>query len=333
MSISEFDLIQHFFNQAKHNRSDVLQGIGDDGAVLQVPSDQQLVVTTDTLVMGRHFPENTSPADMAYKALAVNLSDLAAMGATPTWILLALTLPTADEAWLAEFSQGFFSLLDQFNLQLIGGDVTQGPLTITAQAMGFVPPGKALLRSGAKPGDRIYVTGTLGDAGLALRYLQKKISLDLNEQQKRCLLQRLNRPTPRIEWGLVLRGMASSAIDISDGLAADLGHILAASQVGASVAVDKLPLSETLQALPLEQAWQLALSAGDDYELCFTVPPTCEAQLQHSLKSRACPFACIGVIQKGPGLFLYDATGSPFVLQQSGFQHFIETSYEKNADI
>ncbi len=322
MSISEFDLIQHFFNQAKPHRSDVLQGIGDDGAILQIPLDQQLVVTTDTLVIGQHFSEDTSPDDIAYKSLAVNLSDLAAMGASPTWILLALTLPTADEAWLAQFSQSFFSLLDQFNLQLVGGDVTQGPLTITVQAMGFVPSGKALLRSGAQPGDRIYVSGTLGDAGLALAYLQKKISLDLNEQQKRCLLQRLNRPTPRIELGLALRGLASSAIDISDGLAADLDHILAASQVGARIAMHKLPLSKTLQELPLEQAWQLALSAGDDYELCFTVPPACEVELQRSLKNSACPFTCIGVIKEDPGLFLYDATGTPFMLKQKGFQHF-----------
>ena len=324
MSVSEFGLIQRFFNQEKQSRPDVMHGIGDDAAVLQVPEGQQLVVTTDTLVLDRHFPKNTLAADIGYKALAVNLSDLAAMGAEPAWVLLALTLPTADEAWLAQFSQGFFSLLQQFNLQLVGGDVTQGPLSITVQAMGFVPSGKALLRSGAKPGDRIYVTGTLGDAGLALACLQKKISVNLSKKQSQYVMQRLNRPEPRIACGLALRGIASSAIDISDGLAADLDHILVASQVGAAVDVAKLPLSEALHELPREKALQLALSAGDDYELCFTVPPTCEAQLQHGLKNIACPVTCLGVINKEPGLSLYDVNGSPFVLKQTGFQHFAE---------
>jgi thiamine-monophosphate kinase len=322
MSISEFDLIQHFFHQEKMSRSDVIRGIGDDAAILQVPEGQQLVVTTDTLVLDRHFPKNTFAADIGYKALAVNLSDLAAMGAEPAWILLALTLPAADEVWLTQFTQGFFSLLHDFHCQLVGGDVTRGPLTITVQALGFVPVGKALCRSGAKVGDRIYVTGTLGDAGLALRYIQEKCPINLSKQQSQYLLQRLNRPEPRVALGLALRDIASSVIDISDGLAADLSHILKASQVAATVDVTKLPLSSILQELPAEEAWRLALSAGDDYELCFTVSESRESELQAVLEPLACAYTCMGIITEGNGLLLKKEDGSAFLLKAQGFQHF-----------
>jgi thiamine-monophosphate kinase len=322
MSGGEFDLIQRFFNRQKQARQGVVYGIGDDAAVLTVPKGQQLVVTTDTLVAGQHFPKTTSAADIAYKALMVNLSDLAAMGAKPAWIMLALTLPSADETWLVEFSQAFFSLLDQFGLQLVGGDITQGTLSITIQAMGFVPAGKALLRSGARPGDRIYVTGTLGDAGLALAYLQKKIPLELSKGQSESLLRRLNRPEARIAFGLALRNIASSAIDISDGLAADLSHILAASRVGAVIELDKLPLSELLRELVSEVAWQFALSAGDDYELCFTVPKSRELALQSFFKKTSCPFVCIGVITRKKELLLKRKRGTRFILKKRGFRHF-----------
>ncbi|MES2998784.1 MAG: thiamine-phosphate kinase [Pseudomonadota bacterium] len=323
MSISEFDLIQYFFNQEKQARSDVILGMGDDAALLQPPHGQQLVVTTDTLVCGKHFPENTSPADIGYKSLAVSLSDLAAMGAEPAWILLALTLPEADPAWLEQFTQGFFSLMRRFHCQLVGGDLTCGPLSITVQALGFVPPGKALLRSGAKVGDRIYVSGVLGDAGFALAYLKNNNKLlPLTEKQIQSLMQRLHRPQPCLELGLALRDIASSAIDISDGLAADLGHILSASQVGAVINMTDLPISEILQKLPSEKAWQLALSAGDDYELCFTVPLRRETELQHFLKDSACSFACIGAIKKDLGLSLYREDGSLFIVKETGFQHF-----------
>ncbi len=322
MLISEFELIQHFFNQKKANRSDVIQGIGDDAAVLQPPTGQQLVVTTDTLVAGQHFPKNAAPADIGYKALAVNLSDLAAMGAKPAWILLALTLPTADESWLKEFTQSFFSLLNRFQCQLVGGDLTQGPLSITIQALGFVPSKKVLLRSGAQVGDRIYVTGTLGDAGLALAYLQTKISYLFTQEQIKFFIARLNRPEPRVSVGLALRGIASSAIDISDGLAADLSHILTASKVGAEIETTKLPFSEPLKELAQEEAHQFSLSAGDDYELCFTVPASRESQLQHCLKNIACPYTCIGTIKHELGLSLYRADGSLVRLKELGFQHF-----------
>lgn len=321
--MNEFDLIQNFFNREKKNRTDVILGIGDDAALLQVPFGQQLVVSTDTLVLGRHFPENTSPADIAYKALAVNLSDLAAMGAEPAWILLALTLPSVHEIWLKEFSQGFFSLMHDFRLQLVGGDITAGPLSITVQALGFVPAGKALCRLGAMPGDHLYVSGTLGDAGLALAYLRKEASFALTQSQIQSLMQRLNRPEPRVELGLALRNIATSAIDISDGLMADLNHILVANQLGASIQLADLPLSASLQQLPREQAWQLALSAGDDYELCFTVPESCHIALQSHLKAIHSACTCIGQIKKEPGLSIIRQDGSLLALEKTGFQHFM----------
>lgn len=323
MSLNEFDLIQHFFNSSTKHRNDVILGIGDDAALLQVPFDQQLVVSTDTLVSGRHFPKNTSAADIGYKALAVNLSDLAAMGAEPAWVLLALTLPNTNEIWLRKFTDGFSSLMQNFHLQLVGGDITQGPLTITFQALGFVPQGKALSRVGAKAGDRIYVTGTLGDAGLALELIKKKNCFGLTQSQIFSVMQRLNRPEPRIEIGLALRDIASSTIDVSDGLAADLGHILSANHVGALLQLEKLPLSESLHALPTEKAWQLALSSGDDYELCFTVPESNERALQQHLRALNMPYTYIGNIKKESGLLLLDKKGSIFALDKLGFQHFV----------
>lgn len=323
MPFNEFDCIQHFFKQEKNNRKDVILGIGDDAALLKVSLDQLLVVSTDTLVSGRHFSENTLPTDIGYKALAVNLSDLAAMGAEPAWILLALTLPNADEIWLRKFTDGFFPLMQRFQLQLVGGDMTQGPLTITVQALGFVPPGKALCRIGARAGDRIYVTGTLGDAGLALELINKKNCLGLTSSQIFTVKQRLNRPEPRVEIGLALRDIASSAIDVSDGLVADLGHILSANQVGAILQLEKLPLSYSLQTLPREKAWQLALSSGDDYELCFTVPALHERALQQHLTTLNTAYTCIGTIKKEPELILLDKNGSTFSFDKTGYQHFL----------
>jgi thiamine-monophosphate kinase len=322
MPFNEFDLIQRFFNQKTKNRKDVILGIGDDAALLRVPFEQQLVVTTDTLVSGRHFPVNTLPEDIGYKALAVNLSDLAAMGAEPAWILLALTLPKANEIWIRKFTEGFFPLMQHFQLQLVGGDITQGPLTITVQALGFVPTGKALGRIGANVGDLIYVTGCLGDAGLALEAIQKKECFGLTSAQMLTVMQRLNRPEPRVDIGLALRDIASSAIDISDGLAADLNHILLANKVGAILQLEKLPLSDSLQTFPREKAWKLALSSGDDYELCFTVPALHERVLQQHLQKLNTPYACIGSIKKDQGLLLLDQNGSVFIIDKTGFQHF-----------
>jgi len=239
--MDEFELIARYFTPQKISRADVIVDIGDDCAILDIPTTSHLAITTDTLVNGVHFPMETAAFDVGYKSLAVNLSDLAAMGATPAWASLALTLPGYDETWLAEFSRGFFDLATRHGVQLMGGDMTRGPLSITVTALGFVPKNQAIQRQGAKPGDLIYVTDTLGDAGLALSFLKNKTAMAAAHQHT--ILTRLNRPEPRIDIGIQLRPIASSAIDISDGLAADLGHILKKNRVGAHIYVDQLPLS------------------------------------------------------------------------------------------
>ena len=244
---------------------------------------------------------------------------MAAMGAIPAWMTLALTCPpTTNENWLADFSYGLRELAEGYQVSLIGGDTTTGPLTITLQVIGLVPWQAALCRHGARPGDGIYVTGTLGDAGLGLALIQQQLSLPVSVQH--VVESRLNRPTPRLQEGQALRGIANSAIDISDGLIADLGHILAASQVGASIYLEQLPLSNALRDhLPLEDAWQLALTAGDDYELCFTVPQRQEEALSKALLTAA--YTRIGIIEKLPGLRCFDANGQAFTPKNQGYQH------------
>ena len=272
MTVSEFTLIQRYFETQTQVRGDVILGIGDDCALLKVPSDASLAVSLDMLVAGVHFFADADPEGIGHKALAVNLSDLAAMGASPAWITLALSLPKADAAWLEGFCRGLFALATRFQVQLIGGDTSRGPLTISIQAHGFVPQGKALRRSGARPGDRVYVTGTLGDAALALASTRGQVTIPGAYQAY--LQARLERPTPRILQGLGLRGLASAAIDISDGLAQDLGHILERSGVGARLNVDRVPRSGALNdCLDAAAALPLALTGGDDYELCFTAAP------------------------------------------------------------
>lgn len=316
--LTEFDLIKTYFKHSDNKRADVIVGLGDDAAILKIPENQQLVVSIDTLVSGVHFFSDANPYDIGYKSLAVNLSDLAAMGAEPAWVTLALTLPEANPTWLAEFSRGFFSLIEKYQLQLIGGDTTRGLLSITVQVHGFVPSGKALLRSGAKPGDKIYVSGSLGDAGYALQLLKAaKSNISLT------LLQRLLQPEPRLELGLLLRDVASAAIDVSDGLIADLGHILTNSQVGATVWVDELPLSSSLLShMNLESALPYALAAGDDYELCFCVSPEYEKQVQQIAVQANCTCTCVGVIEVNLGLRLLHNDYSSYQLVQHGFQHF-----------
>ena len=307
----EFNLIEHFFNQNTTNRSDVLLGIGDDCALVEVPHDHTLVVTTDTLVEGVHFFKDSDAENLGFKSLAVNLSDLAAMGATPAWFTLALTIPEANENWLKAFSRGLFQLANQYSIQLIGGDLTKGPLTITIQAHGFQPKNQALCRNLAKQGDFIYVTHTLGDAALALRFLQGKVNL--NEKNKTFLLNRLNRPEPQIAIGEKLRGKAHAAIDISDGLAADLGHILEKSKVGAVVYVDQLPLSDALlESVSREEGISLALNGGDDYELCFT-----------AAKDKTFEFncTCIGEITD-TGTLVLENNGKKYSGTLYGYQHF-----------
>ncbi len=259
MALSEFKLIQRFFANSGTHRADVRVGVGDDCAVLHLPAGKELVVSMDTLVEGVHFFKNADPESLGHKSLAVNLSDLAAMGAEPAWATLALTLPSVDEGWLEAFCRGFSSLAATHNVQLIGGDTTQGPLNITIQAHGFVDPGAALRRDGAQLGDLIYVTGTLGDAGLALQATERT-RLPLSIQS------RLDRPTPRLTEGQALVGLASAAIDISDGLISDLGHICDASGVGATLYVKDLPCSQAVRDyIKVSDDWALPLSTGDDY--------------------------------------------------------------------
>ena len=319
---SEFTLIDRYFAAHELRRSDVMLGIGDDGALLVPPSGQQLVATMDTLVAGVHFFAAASPEGIGHKALAVNLSDLAAMGATPAWVTLALTLPEADEDWLKAFCRGLFALADRYEVQLIGGDTTRGPVTvITLQAQGFVPPGLALRRDGAKPGDSVYVTGTLGDAGLALAVALGRVGGGGGYQNY--LQMRLERPEPRVAQGRALCEIASAAIDLSDGLAQDLGHILERSKAGARLEVDRLPLSPALLAcLDQHAAITAALTSGDDYELCFTVPPERVERLEHLAMHWDCRCTRIGVITAEPGLQLLRADGSAFRLDRSGYDHF-----------
>ena len=322
MPTSEFSLIDRHFAAHGLRRPDVALGIGDDCALLIPPVDQQLVVTMDTLVADVHFFADADPEGLGHKALAVNLSDLAAMGATPAWATLALTLPKADEAWLERFCRGLFALADRYDLQLVGGDTTRGPTTvITIQAHGFVPSGLALRRDGARPGDGIYVTGTPGDAGLALAAARGKATVA--PEQRAYVQQRLERPEPRLAEGVALRGVASAAIDISDGLAQDLGHILERSSVGARLEVDRLPLSPVLRAsLDRDAAMIIALTSGDDYELCFTVPPERAAGLESMASGWKCRCTRIGVITAEPGLQRVRADGSTFHLERLGYDHF-----------
>lgn len=321
MIVSEFTLIQRYFATQSQHRSDVILGIGDDCALLQVPPGENLAATVDMLVAGTHFLPDADPEGVGYKALAVNLSDLAAMGALPAWATLALSLPEANEDWLAGFCRGLFQLARRFQVQLVGGDMTRGPLTISIQAHGFVPADKALRRDGACPGDILCVTGTLGDAGLALAAATGKITVPTRYQSY--LQTRLERPLPRIAQGLALRGLASAAIDISDGPAQDVGHILAGSRVGACLNVDQLPRSAALaDCLDTDGAIQLSLSSGDDYELCFTVPLQHLTQVRTLAADWDCRYTEIGIIESEPGLRCRRENGASYSMQRLGYDHF-----------
>ncbi len=325
MSLSEFDLIREFFSTpGLPPRDDVVRGIGDDGAVLQVPADRELVLSLDTLVAGVHFPVDTPPEDVGYKVLAVGLSDLAAMGAEPAWATLALTLPGIDRQWLKQFSQALLQLAGAYQMQLVGGDTTRGPLTISLQVHGFVPRGTACYRSGAQRGDLVCVTGTLGDAGLALHAMKQASCRDSLHYQQ--LLDRLQRPQPRVRAALAIRHLVHAMIDISDGLLADLGHILALSGVGACLYVDRVPLSQSFVSMRdcLEKLhWlDVALSAGDDYELCFTVAPDQLQTVQQQLSAAGCVCSCVGEIVDGAGLQCRHEDGRPFQPSATGFDHF-----------
>jgi thiamine-monophosphate kinase len=329
MAFGEFDLIDSYFKHRQRQRSDVVLGIGDDGAVLRCPERSELVVVTDTMVAGVHFDQHVPARAIGHKIVAVNLSDLAAMGAEPAWISLALTLPQLDHDWLSSFAQGLRDICDYYGCQLIGGDTTQGPLTITVTAHGWVPQGSAIRRDGAKPGDWLFVSGTLGDAGLALAAQQKRIKITDEHYVRAC--DRLFMPAPRVALGQSLRAIASSAIDISDGLLADLQHILNASQVGARLSLQELPLSLAMtESVGQQQAIALALSSGDDYELCFTVPESRRGVLDTLLAGGASKPTCIGRITSEPGKVKLELDGEPWQFSQAGgYQHFSTASSDE----
>ena len=313
MSLNEFEVIQRFFDRRDQVAGGVVLGIGDDAAIVRPESGKDVIVATDILNAGIHFPESTDANAIAYKALAVNLSDLAAMGATPSWFTMTLSLPEVDENWLVDFSRGLFQLADEFSIALVGGDTVRGPLSVGIQVMGQVPCGTGLKRSGAQIGDKIYVSGTIGDAALALQQIKQ------GNQPAPELRKRLDYPVPRIGLGIRLLDIANSCIDVSDGLAADLGHILGASGVGASISTVSLPLSGFLGALDHDQAVRLALTGGDDYELCFTVPGEKKKSVEEISSDLGLPIACIGEITNDAGLQLSDYGNS---LESIGFNHF-----------
>jgi thiamine-monophosphate kinase len=324
----EFDLIDLIRARCAVTRADVHLGIGDDAAILAPPPGHDLVVSTDTLVAGVHFPPGTDAHDLGWKALAVNLSDLAAMGATPAWALLALTLPEASRTFVEAFADGFAELAAQHRVALVGGDTTCGPLTITVVVHGFVPPGQALRRDGATVGDLVFVTGTLGDAAGGLRCLDPRDAraaqlFEAPGDTREALLARLQRPTPRVAAGSALRGLASAGIDVSDGLVADLGHIAARSGVGIELDAASLPASSALLAL-FDDAERLALQAagGDDYELAFTASAARERDILRDLARLGGGATRIGRVVTGSGVRLLDATGTVIPLRRRGWEHF-----------
>lgn len=319
----EFDLIQRIRRRLEGAGAGIVLGIGDDAALLRVPAGSELVACVDTLVAGVHFPPGTPPAAIGWKALAVNLSDLAAMGATPRWFTLALTLPAVDPAWTRGFISGLRRLAVRQRIALVGGDTTRGPLSITIQALGLAPAGSALRREGARAGDAVFVSGALGDAAAGLAIVQQRAP-PAGIGDARTLRRRLDLPTPRVELGLALRGVASACIDVSDGLAQDLGHLLRPATLGARIDVTCLPISPALRrAVPQAHArQQLALSGGDDYELCFTVPPRRLARVAPIARALRLRLTRVGTICVQPGLHLHDAGGAPVALSATGFDHF-----------
>ncbi len=318
--LSEFSLISRYFDRPPRSGSRVDLGIGDDCALLRPAAGMQTAISTDMLVEGRHFFAGADPRLLGHKCLAVNLSDLAAMGARPVGFTLALALPTADEAWLSAFSKGLFALADRYGCELIGGDTTRGPLTICITIFGDVSAGQALRRDGAQAGDDIWVSGSLGDARLALAGYRNEIALDAAALAAASM--RMHAPEPRIALGLALCGIAHAAIDISDGLAGDLAHILERSAAGATVDVDALPAGPVLAGQPQALRRNYTLAGGDDYELCFTAPRGLRTDVQAVAASVGIALTRIGTIDAATGLRLVDSTGAPLALQVRSFDHF-----------
>ncbi len=318
--LGEFNLIETYFSNQQANRDDVVLAQGDDCALVSPPSGCHIAISTDTLVCGTHFLASASPEDIAHKALASNLSDLAAMGATPAWVSMGISMPEVNEPWLASFCQAFFELANQHNIQLIGGDTTKGPLTITLTVQGFVPVGQALTRGQAQEGDGIYVTGTLGDAKAGLDVILKT-RLSTQHDINQILEKRHYRSTPQVLAGTQLRGLASAAIDISDGLIADLRHILSRSQRGAIIDTEQLPISNELLCFTGSDmlARQYALTSGEEYQLCFTVPQHDEPKLDQQLAG--IPYSRIGQITNSGRIVLHEQ-GCEVDWELTGYDHF-----------
>jgi thiamine-monophosphate kinase len=322
--LGEFDLIDRYFSRSKsagRSRSDVILGVGDDAALLRVPTDTDLVAAVDTIVAGRHFPLNSHPRSIGHRALAVNLSDIAAMGATPVWATLALTMPSADANWLDGFSAGLTRLADAHGVELVGGDTTAGPLTISVQILGVVARGTALLRSGAQAGDILAVTGTLGDSGAGLALVTGRLS-GQDRAMADELVERFEYPVPRVLFGSSARGIASAAMDLSDGLVGDLPKLAAASGLAAHVEVGRLPMSRALLGMvPAAQAREWALSAGDDYEILLAVPPARFDELEGKAHQLNLTFTAIGELHPGSGV-TWGLNGAPFGVPAQGYDHF-----------
>jgi thiamine-monophosphate kinase len=296
-------------------------GVGDDCALLAPSPGMQLAVSTDMLLEGRHFSPQDSPAGLGHKSLAVNLSDLAAMGATPRWATLSIALPEANDAWLTAFARGFFRMADQHGIELVGGDTTRGALTLSITVIGEVPPGQALRRDGAQAGDDVWVSGVIGSAALALAYRQGRLFMEQIDAAR--VLPALYLPTPRVSLGIALRGIASSAIDISDGLLGDLGHILQRSQVGATLEFAALPTLPVAQAYLHEKvAVDCVLAGGDDYELCFTAAPDKRDAVQSAAETAGVAVTRIGQVLGAQGLTVIDADGQPLPIEHTGYDHF-----------
>jgi thiamine-monophosphate kinase len=320
--LSEFDLIKQYFQRARPAGRQTMLGIGDDCALLAPSPGKLLAVSSDMLVEDRHFFAGADPFMLGHKSLAVNLSDLAAMGAAPLGFTLALALPGADPAWLDGFSRGMFALADAHGCELVGGDTTRGPLNICITIFGELAPGQALRRDAARVGDDIWISGTLGDARLALAGYRNEVALD--EADFALAAQRMHTPAPRVALGRLLAegGLAHAALDISDGLVGDLGHILAASKVGALLDVDALPAGPVLARQPTELRRRFALAGGDDYELCFTAPAAQRDAILAAGEQCGTPVTRVGRIEAAPGLRLIDADGAPLKLGLSGWDHF-----------
>ena len=319
---SEFDIIKKYFTFSD-SREDVLIAGGDDCASVSVPENKQLLITTDTLISGVHFPVETIPEDIAYKAIMVNLSDLAAMGATPAWITLAISLPEVDEDWLCKFSNTLSEVLKRFNVSLIGGDTTKGVLSITVQAMGLCDKDKLLRRDQAKPGDKIYLTGDIGDAAIGLQVLSSR----LDDERLQSCITKLNRPEARVKFAEELTSYSVCAIDVSDGLVADLGHIVNASHCGAKVLISRIPLSSASRYYFEKYSkgvidWSMLLTQGDDYELCFTCREDKESAINDLAQKHELKISCIGEITETKELSFIDDNGELLSFVNSGFKHF-----------